>query len=1420
LAQIAAVLATNAQNSANSYTDGQISSVNSVLNAATGNISALTTDIANLSTDLQLTIQELNSLNADLTAAQAQCVNIYDGSQNPGTAYATQVMTSDVLPTPLVASANNEQTGYSAWQAFDQATGTRWSTVSTTAMPCWIEIDLGASASQIINKFRYYGVSGSSPKSWQLQGSLNGSAWTTLLDNSGVDVADPGYAWTPYFTCVNSTVYRYYRLYINATWGASNQGCSLYEIQLIAASAVPTLYSIANSLNITTQLTAYTTVVGTLQSALAAWTGLTYPVAITTNQRAALISNLTAVSSAENILISAIAAAEAVNAEVAANSNTSSVVDALTSGVIATAQGDISSLSTDLAQLSSTSYITLATYTAYLADYNKAYAQTSATPTTLYTIASGLTGLSTQITAFTTAVGALNTALSPFSAATFPTAITTLQAGAISTALTNVATTENLLIAAIANAEATAQAGAVQSNLNTVSGNLSTAQGNITTLNNEVGNLSSITQMTLAESINLTNEYNAALAQTVNAGTTLYTTANGFTGNANLTTDQKTAIATLLSNYTTAVSNLGSGLSVWINQATYPIAITSGQRSTLSGLIAAVSATESALVSGIATAEAQAAQAAAISSANGYTAGQIGTINSTISGINGTLSTLATENSNLSSLTEMSLAQAQGLLSTLNQLQSQSTSLVSQATSLSITTQLTTYQNALVALANGLGPWTGCSCAAPSMLYATQVMTSNALPTPNLVTDSSEASGYGGWRAFNQDGGTTQWKSTGAAPCWLEFNFGSANKQAINQFAYMGVNGYSPKTFTIQASNDGTTWTTLYTGTNVADPGNAWTAYIPFTNTTAYQYYQINVTVGYSGSYVAIAELQLVVALVYPLAITPTQQANITSLINAVQSAESVLTLQIISVEQTNAIGSAQTYTNGQISTVSGQITTVSGNLSTLTGNVNALSSVTSLTLAESNTLALSLSQLQANSTGLEASASGLSVSTAAYAAALAALVTGLGPWINQSSYPLTINSTQRSNIITLLNTATAAETALVNAISTAEAAAASATVQSNLNTVVNGVIATATGNISTLTTDLGQLSSTSYLTLGNYNSYLADYNKALAQTVNSGTTLYTIANGLGITTQLTNFVNAVTGNAPSLQAALSPFSSATFPAAITTIQTTALQTALTNVASTENLLIAQIAAVQATNAQSAAISSANSNTASQISSVNSAISSANSAIGSLNTDFNNLSNATYLTAAEAQSLLSDLQQAQAQTSNLVADGSQNTSTTNVSPVPVVSNSVLASTNWTTLANPPWTAVIDFGSGNATVINKFCYYGFTGLSPRRWSFQGSNDGSTWTTLLDNTGTDVTDPSNDYTPFFTFINSTAYRYYQLNITASYSSNAVAFAQFILIAAITGPTLYSIASGLGITIQLTAYTQAVANLASGLTSWVNE
>ena len=120
--------------------------------------------------------------------------------------------------------------------------------------------------------------------------------------------------------------------------------------------------------------------------------------------------------------------------------------------------------------------------------------------------------------------------------------------------------------------------------------------------------------------------------------------------------------------------------------------------------------------------------------------------------------------------------------------------------------------------------------------------------------------------------------------------------------------------------------------------------------------------------------------------------------------------------------------------------------------------------------------------------------------------------------------------------------------IASVEAANAQLGAQSYTNGVTGPIaftLATATSNITTLTTNLGQLSSTGYLTLTAYSSFSADLSKAQAQTVNSGTTLFTIAAGLNITTEKTNFTTAVA----SLSSSLSPFSGASFPAVITTNQ-------------------------------------------------------------------------------------------------------------------------------------------------------------------------------------------------------------------------------------------------------------------------------
>jgi len=83
----------------------------------------------------------------------------------------------------------------------------------------------------------------------------------------------------------------------------------------------------------------------------------------------------------------------------------------------------------------------------------------------------------------------------------------------------------------------------------------------------------------------------------------------------------------------------------------------------------------------------------------------------------------------------------------------------------------------------------------------------------------------------------------------------------------------------------------------------------------------------------------------------------------------------------------------------------------------------------------------------------------------------------------------------------------------------------------------------------------------------------------------------------------------------------------------------------------------------------------------------------------------------------------------------------------------------------PQYAQIDFGSGNAYVINKYSIYaGHDNNGPYFGShtIQGSNDGSNWTTLRSHSGSNgLSTPGGFFS--YTFTNTTAYRYYKCNVT---------------------------------------------------------
>jgi hypothetical protein len=87
---------------------------------------------------------------------------------------------------------------------------------------------------------------------------------------------------------------------------------------------------------------------------------------------------------------------------------------------------------------------------------------------------------------------------------------------------------------------------------------------------------------------------------------------------------------------------------------------------------------------------------------------------------------------------------------------------------------------------------------------------------------------------------------------------------------------------------------------------------------------------------------------------------------------------------------------------------------------------------------------------------------------------------------------------------------------------------------------------------------------------------------------------------------------------------------------------------------------------------------------------------------------------------------------------------------------------------------VDLGTSGAQIVTKYHLKAplFTGYAfPKDFTLQGSNNDSDWTTL--STQTSVTDPGQDteITPV-RFANTTAYRYYKLNVTDRTSTGDIA------------------------------------------------
>ena len=136
------------------------------------------------------------------------------------------VMTSNTSPSGVAASSSSYSSEYAPWKAFDgnnnSGTASRWISSASSYMPQWIYYKFN----QAVNAKYYYilpetgGCADRAPKNFQLQGSNNGSSWTTLDTRSNINLSLYDSAGIT-FSINQPGSYTYYRLYVTATNGSS-----------------------------------------------------------------------------------------------------------------------------------------------------------------------------------------------------------------------------------------------------------------------------------------------------------------------------------------------------------------------------------------------------------------------------------------------------------------------------------------------------------------------------------------------------------------------------------------------------------------------------------------------------------------------------------------------------------------------------------------------------------------------------------------------------------------------------------------------------------------------------------------------------------------------------------------------------------------------------------------------------------------------------------------------------------------------------------------------------------------------------------------------------------------------------------------------------------------------------------------------
>jgi len=137
---------------------------------------------------------------------------------------------------------------------------------------------------------------------------------------------------------------------------------------------------------------------------------------------------------------------------------------------------------------------------------------------------------------------------------------------------------------------------------------------------------------------------------------------------------------------------------------------------------------------------------------------------------------------------------------------------------------------------------------------ATPVMTSNNTPSP-YVTSTSDSSSLA-WVAFNQNTAGTNNAQISTTTGWYKID--TSTGFVLDAYTIYGsdVQTLNTRNWTIEGSNNDSTWTTLHTVTlGAAIVGNGSYSSPSIGNTTSYRYYRLNISLNGGGSTTRVADI-------------------------------------------------------------------------------------------------------------------------------------------------------------------------------------------------------------------------------------------------------------------------------------------------------------------------------------------------------------------------------------------------------------------------------------------------------------------------------------------------------------------------------------------------------------------------------------